>query len=306
MIKKKFLKLVRTFKEGLRNFFRNGWLTIATVSILILTLYVVSATALLGITANTIVKNIEKNVDISIYLNPEVEKEEAMDIRNEIEDLAEVKEVRYVSNDEALESFVSDSGGVDFIQDALDMIGENPLLSSLIVKAYDPSQYNNIAGYIENAEFNESINRINYAENKDKIEKLNNIINTTEKIGMVLGAIFVAIAILITFNTIRLTIYTRKKEFEIMRLVGASNTYVQMPSIFEGIFYGLAASIISMGLILATAKFVSPLTRGAIPYENLLQFYLQYFWQIFGAILLLGVFLGVVSSFIAIRRYLKI
>ena len=91
-----------------------------------------------------------------------------------------------------------------------------------------------------------------------------------------------------------------------MRLVGASNLYVQMPSVFEGIFYGALAAAVAMALLLATARGLAPLTKGSLPEGDLFSFYFQNFWVIFGGILALGVMLGMVSSFIAIRRYLKI
>lgn len=302
----KFLKLWRTIKEGASNFVRNGWLSVATISILTLSLYVVSATAFLGVAAGMVVNTIEENVDISVYFNPEVDEKSIFEAKEEIESLQEVGSVKFVSNDEALEDFLDISEGDEVITQALEEIGGNPLLAALVVKAKDSNQYDIIANYIENSQFRSEVNDVNYGKNKATIDNLNRIIAFSKKTGLILGIIFLAIAVLITFNTIRLSMYSRKREFEIMRLVGASNMYIRMPSIIEGILYGISAAILSMVLILITARLISPITEGVIPQDNLVNLYFHYFWIIFGGVIALGLLLGMVSSFIAIRRYLKV
>lgn len=302
----KLLKLGRTFKEGLKNFSRHGWLSFATIIILSLSLYVVSVTAFLGIAGNLIMKNIQDKVNISVYFDPSVSEKEILKIRNDLEIYQEVKSVEYVSQNRALDEFLASEDNDPIISQALEEINENPLLASLVITAHRSDQYEIIAQAIENSDFHNKVSRINYEKNKATIENLNKIIGLTKKTGLILGAIFLLIAVLITFNTIRLNMYSRKKEFEIMRLVGASNLYVQMPSVFEGIFYGSSAAAIAMALLLATAKILEPLTKGSLPDGDLFSFYFQNFWVIFGGILALGIMLGIASSFIAIRRYLKI
>lgn len=302
----KLLKLGRTFKEGLKNFSRHGWLSFATIIILSLSLYVVSVTAFLGIAGNLIMKNIQDKVNISVYFDPSVSEKEILKIRNDLEIYQEVKSVEYVSQNQALDEFLASEDNDPIISQALEEINENPLLASLVITAHRSDQYEIIARAVENSDFHSKISRINYEKNKATIENLNKIIGLTKKTGLILGVIFLLIAVLITFNTIRLNMYSRKKEFEIMRLVGASNLYVQMPSVFEGIFYGALAAAVSMVLLLATAKIIAPLTKGSLPDGDLFSFYFQNFWVIFGGILALGIILGIASSFIAIRRYLKI
>jgi cell division transport system permease protein len=301
----KFIKLWRTFKEGFKNFYRNGWLSFATISVLTLSLYVVSIVIMLGITANLLLKNVQDKVNVSVYFNPDVSEEQIIQTKSELEKYREIKSISYVSKDQALDEFLSGGGDNSAISQALKEIGENPLLSSLVIKANSPDQYDLITRAIQDSSFSDKISRINYEKNKTIIERLNSVIGLAKKAGLALGAIFVAISILITFNTIRITIYSHKQEFEIMSLVGASRMYVRMPFVFEGIFYGISASVASIALTLATAKFASPLVQGAIPQGGLVSLYFQHFFAISGSLLIFGVVLGVVSSFIAIRRYLK-
>jgi len=301
----KLLKIWRTFKEGLKNFSRHKWLSFATIIILTLSLYVVSVTALLGIAGNSIIKNIQDKVNISVYFNPEVSEKEILEIKNDLKIYQEIKSVEYVSQNQALDELLASESNDSTIIQALEEIDENPLLASLAITAYDSNQYEIIARAIESSNFRDKVNQINYEKNKTTIENLNRIVVLAEKTGLILGAIFLLIAILITFNTIRLNMYSRKKEFEIMRLVGASNLYIQMPSVFEGIFYGICAAVSAIIFLLITAKIMAPLTKESFRNGDLLSFCFQYFWIIFVGIVTLGIVLGMASSFIAIRRYLK-
>lgn len=301
----KILKLWRTFKEGFQNFVRNGWLSVATISILTISLYLISLTFMIGITANLLLENVKEKINISIYFTPGVEESEILNIKNRLQTFKEIKSVEYVSRDQALTEFMEMGNSDPSIQQALDEIGENPLLASLVIKANQSNQYDTINQAIENSDFREEVSRINYEKNKIIIERLNKIVNFSKEIGLILGLLFVAIAILITFNAIRITIYSHKQEFEIERLVGASNLYIRMPFFFEGIFYGFSASIVSAIMLLITAKILSSFVQRTISQDNLMSLYLANFWLIFGVLFVLGILLGVISSFIAIRRYLK-
>lgn len=288
------------------NFWRNGWLSLATVSILILSLYVVSVIYVVTLTVDGVLKNVQEKVNVSVYFKPDVAEEKIAEMEKYLKDYAEVKSVDYVSKEQALEDFKKNNAGEPVILQSLQEIGENPLQASLVVKANNAGQYQNVVDYINKSDFKEDIGRINYGKNKEIIEKLNGIIAAIRKTGITLALIFAAIAILVIFNTIRITIYTHRHEIEIMRLVGASNSYIRLPFAFEGIIYGLAASLVSMAILFATLKFMAPYVSSVIPSENLIAFYLSHFWKIFGIQVLVGSFLGISGSWIAMRKHLKI
>lgn len=298
----KLLKLWRTFKEGFRNYYRNGLLTVATVSVLALSLYVVGFVLARGTITEQLLKQTEDKINVSVYFNPEVEEAKILEIKSTLEKYQEIKSIEYVSKNEALDEFLQ--GNEDnIIRQALEEIGDNPLLSSLVITAREAYQYEIISDAIERAEFHDQINRINYQKNKEIIAKINNALDSERRQGIIAGIIFIIIAVLITFNTIRLTMFSHRQEFEIMRLVGASNMYVRMPFVFEGIFYGTTAAIISMILLLITAKY-STLSVLFVA-GDLWGFYMQYGLYIFGLLLASGIGLGVISSYIAIRKHLK-
>lgn len=302
----KLLKLWRTFKEGLTNFYRNGWLSFATVSVLAISLYIISVTVILGVSANMILKGVQDKISVSVYFNPSVSAEKVNEIRQKLVVYQEIKSIDYVSKDQALSDFKQMGNDDPAINQALEEIGDNPLLDSLVIKAKTPDQYETIVKALNNSAYTSDINRITYEENRTIIDRMNTIIKLVEQVGLTMGVVFVFIGVLITFNAIRLTMYAHKQEFEVMRLVGASNLYIRMPFMFEGIFYGLTSSLVVMILLFATSKFVAPLVRQSLEGGDLVGFYWHNFFAIFGYLLLSGIVLGVVSAFIAIRRYLKV
>lgn len=302
----KTLKLWRTFKEGKANFIRNGWLTFATISILSLSLFIVSLSFLLGTTSELVLQNMREKVSVNVSFNPDVPEERIRSIQNELRNYTkEVASVEYISRENALKQFLSESGNDPVIAQAVEEIGENPLLASLVIKAVKPDQYETIVEAIKQSTFQNDISRINFEKNKKIFTRLNHISQTTQKVGIVLGSLFIFIAILITFNTIRITIYSHRQEFEIMRLVGASNIYVRMPFVFEGALYGLVSSIVTMIFLSIVSYYIAPYTNGALAVGNFMDLYKQYAIFIFLSLVTFGVALGVFSSAIAIRRYLK-
>ncbi|MEP7162170.1 MAG: permease-like cell division protein FtsX [Candidatus Moraniibacteriota bacterium] len=302
----KSLKLWRTFKEGLTNFRRNGWLSFATISILSLSLFILAMAFLITVGTREIVRNLETKINITVSFNPDVIEEKILSVKEKLGHFREISSVEYISRDAALSDFLEQSGDDPVIRQAIDEIGENPLLASLVIRANDQGDYEKIAKVLSESEYKTDISRINYEKNKRIFERLNKINAASKKIGLIFGLVFALIAVLITFNTVRITIYSHRQEFEIMRLVGASNLYVRMPFVFEGILYGLFASVFTLvGLGIAT-WFMAGMTTGAFPQGNLFNLYLSELPFLSLGVLVIGVGLGVISSFIAIRRYLKI
>lgn len=301
----KWLKFKRTFAEGWRNFFRDGWLTFATVSVLVLSLYIMSVTVVFGMVVRNLVASAEESMNVSVYFESETEEETIREIEQELRSAQGIASVSYVSADQALAQLRASSQGNENIDKSLEILGENPLRPSLVIRAEDPREYERIVSEIQNARFASIVYEINYKKNKGVIDKLTSFIGTVEKVGLSLGAVFVFIAVLITYNAIRLSMYANRQEFEIMRLVGASNIYIKMPLLFEGMWYGIFAATATFVLLILTAQFVAPLV-GALVAQGTVQLFLHYFGVIVAGLLVAGIFLGTLGSWIAVRRYLKI
>lgn len=301
-----FLILKRTIKQSFVNLWRNGWLSIAAISVLTLSLYVVGSVFVLTMTADNVLKNIQNKINVSVYFKADVNEEKIFEIKNELEGYSEIREIEYISKEKALEDFKKNNADEPVIMQSLEEIGENPLFSSLIIKANNPDQYQSISEYISNSEFKNYVSRMNYNKNKDIISNLSSIIKKVKKIGLALAIIFGVVSILIIFNTIRITIYTYKQEIEVMRLVGSSNMFIRLPFVFEGISYGILASVFATAFLFVTIKFVNPYVSSIVVLGDLFDFYRSKIFFIFGIQVGTGVLLGVMSSWIAIRKYLKI
>ncbi|MDD3486787.1 MAG: permease-like cell division protein FtsX [Candidatus Moranbacteria bacterium] len=300
------ITLKRTFLSGFQHFKRNGWLSFAVTSILSLTLLIISTLIVLSLAANLVIRNVQDKVDISVYFKSDTPESKILDFRSTVLQYKEVKSSEYVSKNQAFDDFKEKNADNPVILQSLDAIGDNPLNASVNIKAITPDKYDIIATAIQNSAFKDDIIRINYAKNKLVIERLNNILSMTRRVGITLAALFSLIAILITFNAVRITIYAHRQEIEIMRLVGASDRYIRLPFIFEGITYGAISAIFVMFLLFPLIRFAVPHITGAVSVKDVQSDFIHYFWLIFLVQLLVGVGLGIVSSLIAIRRYLKI
>lgn len=301
-----FLMILRTSKAALKSFLRNSWLSIATSGILTLTLYVIGVLMVISFSSNSIMQNIQQKANVSVYFKPDVTEETIAKIKGELESNADIDLVTYVSKKQALEDFKKNNAGEQVIIDSLNEIGSNPLLSSLVIRARKPDLYQKIYDEISTADFKNEVSRINYAKNKDVINKLNALISSVKKIGGILEILLIGISVMIIYNAIRLSIYSKRQEIEIMRLVGASNTFIRLPYLFEGVFYGTVASVISMLLLYLTVSSMAPYVLAVAPATDVVSFYLGSFWKIFLSLFFGGVFVGLASSWISMRKYLRI
>ncbi|MFA7319502.1 MAG: permease-like cell division protein FtsX [Parcubacteria group bacterium] len=301
-----FLVIGRTIKESFINFWRNGWLSVASVSVLTLSLYVVGALMMLLMVSSTVLSSVENRINVSVYFKADINEDRIMAVKSDLESYGEVKSVQYVSKEQALADFKKNNAGEPVILQSLDEIGSNPLLASLVVKANDSNQYQNITEYISKASFKDDVSRVNYVKNKEIIDRLNKMVGQARKVGLALAIVFAAVSVLIIFNTIRITIYIHKPEIEVMRLVGASNMFIRLPFLFEGVIYGVVSSIVATILLLITMRFVNLHISEAMLSQSLISFYFSQFWFILGTQLLVGIFLGIFSSWVAMRKYLKI
>ena len=310
-----FVKLTRTFKAGVQNFIRNGWLSVATVSVIVIALFIINVQVAI-VTANELLLNdVQERLNISVYFKTQAEESKVLEAKREFEGIENVTKIEFISKDKALENFKASTSGNETIRKSIEELGENPLGPALNVSAADPDQYEGIAGQIEQSKFAEDISTVNYQKYKGIIDSLSKEFKSNQRVAILLGLTLSIVAILITFNSIRINIYSHRQEIEIMRLVGASNNYVRMPFIFEGIFYGLAAAIIAVPLAFFYLNFIASgeTSNSILPFSNtkfiqtfLSDYFIKNILLVIIAQFFLGIFLGVISSAIAIRKYLKI
>ncbi len=302
----KSIKFVRVLREGWLSFYRDKWLTVATISIMTLTLFLIGTTIFLWIGIQKTVKEVEKQINISIYFDFDVEEGRIKAIKTRLEKkgLQEIKKIVYISKEEALEQFKEEEKDDENMKKALEIIGENPFPASLMITASDTSHYDKIDYFFEQ-EYGDIVLSSNYKKNKNVITDIKNRIIFLQKATFFLSIVFFMVAIFVTFNAVSMSIYTHRKEFEIMRLVGASNLYVKMPVVVEGVLYGLTSSFIAIILLVVTIYSVDPLAQRTLENVQIFDFYKESIFMMTVSIVGISVILGSVSSYIAIRRYLE-
>ncbi len=301
----------RMFVTGWKNFARGGAVSAATVLIMTVTLGIIGAlvfvSALLSFTLDT-VKN---KVDVSVYFVTSASEESIFAVKDQLEKLPQVAQVTYTSAADALTAFRARHANDQLTLQALEELGDNPLDASLSVRAKDPAEYESIVRYLEalpalSVSGTSIVDRINYAQNKDVIDRLTIAIQATRTIGVAIILIFALASILIAFATVRLAIYTAKDEIAVMRLVGASNSYIQGPFIVTGIITGVTAAIAVLLLLVPATWYAGAKTAGWLGGFNIANYYASHFPLIFLVLMVSGIMLGAVASVFAIRKYLRV
>jgi cell division transport system permease protein len=304
-----FLSLKRIFHAGLVSFWRNSFVSLASIFVMTMTLMIIGSLMFLNSVTGEFVNYVQGKVDVNVYFTPNADGGAVADVVNAVKALPEVASVTFTSKDDALATFRARHGDDQLTLQALDELGNNPFGATLAVKAKDPSQYAGVAAFLKDHTNDASgtpvIDSVNYAENKTVIDQLGKVIGFVHRFAYAVIALFAFASILITFNTVRLAIYTAKDEIGVMRLVGASNAYVRGPFIVEGTLYGAVAGLLALVLFVPLTLFF----RGAVEAAfnaDIFSLYLRDAW-LFALILVgAGALLGAVSSFLAVRKYLSI
>lgn len=296
----------RIFRTGWLNFKRNSYLSFGTTGVMALVLLLFSGLMVLNYISGQIVSGLEDKVDVSVYFKNDASEDQVMAVKQDLESQSVVAQVTYIPKDQALADFKAKHAGDALIQQSLAELADNPLQSSLNIKAKDSTQYAGIVTFLEGNKFRPVVDKINFYENEAVINRVQSISRGVGNWGLVVTLILAFIAVLVTFNTIRLTIYNQKNEIEIMRLVGGSNWHIKAPYLIEGALYGIFASAIAIVVFYPTLWFISSKIGVLIPGIGLIGYFVSNVLQFVPLILFFGIVLGVLSSYIAIRRFLKV
>lgn len=301
-----FTNFSRIIKYGFVGFWRNGWLSAATIAIMFLVLVGFGCLLIFSSITNIFISDIQDKIDISAYFKTDAPEDEILKIKKALESLTEVKSIEYISRDEALKIFKLQHQADDTVSQALEELSVNPLSASLNIKARELKDYSVIASYLGKEDFKNFISKVSYTQNVKVIDRLKRIKGIVEQGGFVMIVFISLIAALIIFNTIRLAIYSNREEIGIMRLVGGSNFFIRGPYLIEGMLYGFISGVLSVGIISLLVYYVAPYLKIFVPGINGWGYYTArlsgfFMWQ-----LAFGIGLGIISSYIAVRKYLKI
>jgi len=284
------ISFLRVIKNGLINFGRNLWLSAAATMVMTITLVIFSTLFLLFALTNYSLKSIQNTVDVSVYLKIGLSEDKILSIEQDLKNNPKVKEVVYTSAAQAFEDFKTRHQNDALITQSLNEITENPLPATLNVKAYNLEDYPEISEQLSNPKYQDFIDKVNFEDNRTIIERLNKILKFIISFGIGLIAVFSLIAILV-----------------IMRLVGATNWYIRGPFLTESILYALCATVITALLFIPVfAKVLPKIALFVNPQVTLFNQNIFNYWYLLLIILVISLILAVVSTMLAIRKYLRI
>ncbi|GEK33641.1 permease-like cell division protein FtsX [Kurthia sibirica] len=287
----------RHVKESFTTMSRNRWMSFASISAVTVTLLLVGVFLVIMLNLNKVASDIENDVEIKVLIDLGVNETTELKLQQQIENMPDVESVIYSSKKQELVKVQKDFGkDFELTQQ------ENPLKNILYVKAADPKKTEAVAKSIEKLE---GASEVKYG--KGKIEKLFSFVDTGRNAGIVLIIALLLMATFLISNTIKITITARKTEIEIMKLVGATNSFVRTPFILEGMWLGVIGAIFPIGIITALYSSIhsalEPKLTGEI--AQLLDV-MPFILQVDALLLLMGVLIGVIGSFLSVRKFLKV
>lgn len=303
----KLFAFTRAIRSGIIHFWRNIWLSLAATGIMVLTLSMVAALIVLTVLGQKVLIGLESKVDVTVFMADSSTEAQVMAVKTDIAGRKDVAEVDYISKDQALASFKDRYKDNSLISQALEEVGNNPMQAALVIKAVTPESYAGINEALKSPKYEQFIARVTYDDNRQVIDRLNSIIKTTRQVGTGITIALAIIAILVTFNTIRLAIYGYHREIEIMTLVGASPWFIKGPFVIEGILAGTISSVVTLLFLYPILAIVSPRVSSFFMDDqfSLYSWSIQNALTVVGLIIGAGIILGAVSSVIAVQRYLN-
>lgn len=298
----------RVCKTGFRNLFRNAWLSIAATAIMVVTLVIVAFFSFSALFLQNQLEAVRDKIDLTLFLKDEATPDQVKQLQAYAQTLPNVKNVNYVTKDDALERLRASSKDGEKLAKTAQEIG-NPLPASLEVRTSSLEKLDELdktlressgSGIIASSSLQDSDVR------KKIVERIVSISNAVSKVGTIISSAFLVISLLIIFNTIRMAIFTRREEIEIMKLVGATKWFIRGPFLVEGSMYGIIGATIAILISIPLINFARPLFISYFNAQEVITFVSNRMVLVAIATYALGVFIGIVSSYLAISRHLKL
>jgi cell division transport system permease protein len=309
-MRRKWITITRICRYGLANFARNAWLTTAATVVMTVTLTIILATFTLHLVFNDTLADIRQKIDISVYLADTITDQQKTELTNALKSVSSVTTIDYVSKAQARQDYVNQNSGDKQQLEALSVLGDtNPFPASLKVHVSNTDHLSDISKLVAEKKYQSyqskpaSLN----GSRKDAIENIARAAQFSEIAGWAVSGLFLVLSIMVIFNTIRMAIFNRRDEIEIMKLIGAEKSFIRGPFIVEACLYGIFAAIVAITIMYLVLLSAGPaLTNYGVNIAPTIRFFGQYPALIFLGEVLAGILIGIVSSFLAIRRYLKV
>lgn len=300
----------RIFKYGGIGFYRNRTISLSAIFVMVVTLFIIGVIYFAqGLLTHSLAQ-LQNKVDINVTFVTTAPEDKILELKQSLEKLPEVATVDYLSREDVQTQFEERHQDDALALQAIREVGGNPFGALLQIKAKDPGQYESIAKFLKDGSGalegdQDFIDQINYFKNKEIIDRLVAFIDGVNSVAYTAALFFIAVSIMITYNTMRLAIYVFRDEIAVMRLVGAGRMYVRGPFMVEGIIYGLVASLLALILFWPATYFFTARTKEFFAGFDLLNYYGTHIFVLAGLFVVVGVSLGAISSWLAVRKYLQ-
>lgn len=302
-----FIRLRRIWAFGWQGMRRNIWLSVNAIVTVALTVMSISVFVALNGALNETRKNFEQKLDITIFIKESASEQDVTSFLNQINERKDTTEVTYVSKDKAKSEFERLNKDDPELVASLQDIGNNPLPRYIQIKTTTPAVLNDLDAFAHQDQFLPIVDTTSYQQTKDKITSFVNFTKFVLKNSIIISSFFAVISVIVVFNVIRLAIFSRRNEIQVMRYVGASPQFIRWPFVVEGMYLGAGASLISLLILYLLVRWEGTLIPVYFPGStiNPVSLYSQYFWVLFWSNIGSGIVLTGFISYIAVRRYLK-
>lgn len=311
-VRRQWLTFVRMIRYGLNNFSRNAWLTIAATVVMTITLLIIFVTVAARQVLTDSVTELQKKVDMSIYLKNDTPDDQASKIADNLRQLSNVQDVTYTNPKQAREAFVEEHKNDIATLEALNNADGGFLFGTLRIGLKNINDTTQLDGFVQTNDllkkYIDPSRKPSFSGSRQKaIKTLASSTEFAQRIGIGASVVFIAISSLIVFNTIRMAIFNRKDEIEMMKLIGANKGFIRGPFVVEAVVYGVVAGVLASGLGLVALNLAKPgLVQSGVAVQPTVDFVTTYLPFMLIGMVLLGALIGAVSSLLATRRYLKI
>ncbi len=301
-----FTNFIRIFRFALTDFSRNKGVSIAAIFVLVVTIMLCTGLLFFQGFSQYLISQIQDKIDVTAYFKEGAEEQDILSARDQILKMPDVKSVEYVSQDQALQNFNEKHKGNEVLSQALEEVGVNPFLPSLNIVTGSTAKYDEVSKALQANPYKDLIDSVDFSQKKDIIDKVFSVASGVNLFGILLSLIFIIIAILVVFNTLKLAVDSSKEEISTMKIVGASNWFVRGPFIVQGAIYGAIAFLFCFVISVLAFYFITPQLEIMLPGFSAISYFFSNLWLFIFLQLGFGAGLGMISSFIVVRKYLKV
>lgn len=309
--RRQWVTFVRMCRYGVNNFTRNAWMTVAATAVMTITLLIVFAGVVSHQVLTNTVDTLRDRVNMSIYLKTDTTLEQAEAVADELRGVSSVLDVGIISPDAARTDFMNDNKDDAQTLEALKE-ATNAFPWTLSIRIQDINDTSALQDFVANNEtLKEVINTDRdpsfAGSRRDAIESIGRIADFAQRVGIIASSVFIAISMLIIFNTIRMAIFNRREEIQMMKLIGADRSFIRGPFVVEAVVYGFFAAIIASGIGYALmVSLAPPLQAAGISMAATLDFLIIYAGFVVLGMIMVGAIIGIISSLMATRRHLRV